>query len=920
MRTPLAFLALCLCFTLQGISQTIINKYAAVLNRPACSNDFEVDDAMDFNIGDTVLLIQMKGATIDSSNTTTFGTILNYNGAGNYEYNIIKAKAGNILTLLNEVTRQFDIPWGKVQLVKVPYFQNYTVTQSHSCAPWDGSKGGVFAITVGGTLTLNDAIDVTGKGFRAGDLVYYTNTPCSESSFKLSSDPSTTGALKGEGIFVNTYTTTHGRGANANGGGGGNTHNGGGGGGANGGAGGNGGNESQICVPPIVNGGIGGFALNYSTSANKIFLGGGAGAGHANNAQGGVGGDGGGLVLIKSGSIEGNNNLIIADGITAIPCLGECWDGQAGGGAGGTVLIEAGSVSSWFNVSAKGGKGADLHITNPTVGRAGPGGGGGGGVFWYNSGINPPASSINVTGGERGVCADLNNDPWGSTHGQNGVVQNGLILPPFTDSFDLDPLVVNFSQTADTSCLSLNFIDATLSNAGITSWEWFMNGTVFGTTSSSSYTFPSPGVYQVKLIVVDLNGCTDSITKTVNITTPNFAFVSNDTTTCAGQAVTLVAGGGIHYSWSPANTLSNPNSSSTIATPFVTTVYTVAVSDSNGCIDYDSVVVTVLAGPSLDAGNDTTVCEGATLNLQGTASGSFVWKPGTFVSDSTILNPQITVVTRTVLRLEGVAPNGCSGSDSIIIDVHPPRTMGVDPPNYSLCMGDSLQLQASGGDLYTWAPSSSISQGSGPVVTVFPTHDETFYVTIMDTTCGDTQTVAVDIFIEVAPELVVTKSNDINCEEGSAQLAAIGAYKYTWSPPTFLNDISIPNPITSTRVPMWYHVVGETLNGCKSRDSVFVDVDFTAGNVLFVPTAFTPNNDGINDCFRIVFGAIPKSFYLAIYNRFGEIVHESHDIKDCWNGSFKGMHQPVGTFFYYYRITTESCGELFNKGDVHLLR
>ena len=72
-------------------------------------------------MGDTVLLIQMKGAVIDTTNTPAFGTVIDYKNAGNYEYNYVKSKSGNIIELKNKLTRQYNIPLGKVQLIRVPY-------------------------------------------------------------------------------------------------------------------------------------------------------------------------------------------------------------------------------------------------------------------------------------------------------------------------------------------------------------------------------------------------------------------------------------------------------------------------------------------------------------------------------------------------------------------------------------------------------------------------------------------------------------------------------------------------------------------------------------------------------------------------------------------------------------------------------
>jgi len=72
----------------------------------------------------------MKGAVIDSNNTSAFGTITDYKSAGNYEFNYIKAKSGNIIELKNKLTRSYEIPVGKVQLIRVPYYQKVTITST----------------------------------------------------------------------------------------------------------------------------------------------------------------------------------------------------------------------------------------------------------------------------------------------------------------------------------------------------------------------------------------------------------------------------------------------------------------------------------------------------------------------------------------------------------------------------------------------------------------------------------------------------------------------------------------------------------------------------------------------------------------------------------------------------------------------
>lgn len=86
----------CGCVTSTSV---IINDYTPVLGLNPCTNTLTVENATAYNVGDTVLLIQMKGAVIDSTNTAAFGTITDYKNSGNYEYNYVKSKTGNIIEL-----------------------------------------------------------------------------------------------------------------------------------------------------------------------------------------------------------------------------------------------------------------------------------------------------------------------------------------------------------------------------------------------------------------------------------------------------------------------------------------------------------------------------------------------------------------------------------------------------------------------------------------------------------------------------------------------------------------------------------------------------------------------------------------------------------------------------------------------------
>ena len=160
----------------------VINSYTEVLAYDICTNSFTVADAVSYNAGDTVLLIQMMGAVIDTSNTSAFGIVLDYKNAGNYEMNFIASVSGNKIALRNKLTRSYDIPEGKVQLIRVPYIKVTNYVGEFTCMSWDGSKGGVLVLN-SDTVDLKDDIDVSGKGFRRAVQDISPSLTCSENNY-----------------------------------------------------------------------------------------------------------------------------------------------------------------------------------------------------------------------------------------------------------------------------------------------------------------------------------------------------------------------------------------------------------------------------------------------------------------------------------------------------------------------------------------------------------------------------------------------------------------------------------------------------------------------------------------------------------------------------------------------------------------
>jgi uncharacterized repeat protein (TIGR01451 family) len=474
-------------------ANSVINYYSAVTNIQNGANVIvtvtdinNLDDvaglyaSVDLSPGDKIMLYQAQGAefTLPVSNSSSYGEF-SLNEAGRYEIHEVVAVSGNDITLgeqgnlctADQIIYSFDAT--ETQVVRIPQFEDLTINGgvTISATPWNGSIGGVVAIDVNGTLTLNGSIDVTGQGFRGG-VLENSSSPAGQDRPNYFYPNQADGAEKGEGIigFQAEYDAAggrYGRGAPANGGGGGNGHNAGGGGGANGGdisgwngqgnpnlsdanwsqawdidgtltsattstGGGRGGytygssDQNALTTAPgnatwggnnrRERGGLGGRPVPFDV-AGRLFFGGGGGAGDGNNNQGSNGGAGGGLVFVIADTITGTGT-VVADGNQGEDTQGGGNnDAPGGGGAGGTVVIAANALSG-ITLSADGGVGGDqLPINNENEG---PGGGGGGGVIAVSGG----AVTTSAAGGVNGITQSTALTeflPNGATMGASGL-------------------------------------------------------------------------------------------------------------------------------------------------------------------------------------------------------------------------------------------------------------------------------------------------------------------------------------------------------------------------------------------------------------------------------------------------------------------------------------------------------------------
>ena len=904
----------------------VVNIYTEVLAYNICTNQITVANDSGYFIGDTVLLIQMKGAVIDTSNTAAFGTILDYKNAGNYEFNYISQKTGNVLTFKNKLTRSYDIPDGVVQLVRVPKYKAGYFNGGLTCNEWDGTKGGVLAIFSTISLISEENIDVSGKGFKGGTgyNAVYSSSTCNQNNYFYPGS-SQFAAFKGESIGSLSQNYSKGKGSFAGGGGGGNSHNAGGGGGGNGGAGGFGGYQTDSCgTAPFDNRGIGGKNLLYNSNADKIFLGSGGGAGHIDNANSLIphGGSGGGIVIIITDDLFVPDKGILSNGFDARFCYStDCNDGIAGGGSGGTVLLMFSQIIDSVTIDTRGGNGENVLGGIVPGGRPGPGGGGGGGVFYLNKNSFPANVKYIADGGNNGVIVQDANNAWGATKGNTGISFFDLVFPVDTVLFVPNIDSVRIDDTLN-YCNNVLFKGLGYTNTyPVISWQWYFGDGGTASTQNAIHNYGAVGNYNVKLIVTDVNGCKDSISTIVNTAGPMPANAGADTTVCATglTSIALNGTGTGSYLWLPAAVLNNNTTQNPIATIDTTTIFYLTISNGTGCSGKDTVTITVNKNPIVKTLADTSICKNATLILSTIGAVSYNWSPGIYVSDSTIASPQYADSVSRILIVTGTGANGCKAADTINVNVKTPVTF-IAPQDKTTCTGKSVQLNGNNGNgfQYLWAPPFYLSNVNIKNPVANPPFSMAYTVTITDNTCNSDSSFVVNVTVLPLPLVKATKSNDVNCNKPFAQLNGTGADYYTWSPGATLNNAGIANPIANPVVTTKYIVTGTDNTGCENTDSITVIAGF-GNNGILLPNSFSPNNDGINDCFGIRYYRDVKDLTFIIYNRYGIKVFETSNAAQCWDGNYKGQKADPGNYVYYISAGT-LCGPVAKKGNIMLIR
>ena len=531
-------------------------------------------------------------------------------------------------------------------------------------------------------------------------------------------------------------------------------------------------------------------------------------------------------------------------------------------------------------------------------------------------------------------------------------------LPAFFPSYFYDPITISGA------CQSLTIVFSIGNTNGISSVKWDFGDPPSGTNNysnslTSTHTYATPGDYTAQLIVLKTNGCiNDTMFKTFHAG-PFNASLGNDTSICTGDSLILKAtSSGAINTWSNGANggtltvkqagkywltekqgsctasdtilvgilqlpvfslgkdtticqsqlltltapLAYPNAFYSWSTGVTTQAinvgsagkYWLELKDQYGCKNRDTIAVNIQPLPVFYLGQDTTICKGNILVLAATLpNSSYNWNTGSTGNSIQVSQPGIYWLDAT--------QNTCTARDSINVTVNIPPVVSIGNDT-TLCENTALILDAgNSGATYLWN-NKSLSQQ-------FPVSKEGIYwVKVTSNGCSSADTISISYnklpVFTLGPDQLICEGISITLDPRYYNAS------YLWQ------DGSAGSSYTATKEGVYYVNVTNTCG--STSDTITIRKGLCK---IKVPNAFTPNNDGANDIFKVSGTESITGFHLQVYDRFGLLIFDTKNKYEGWNGSYKGQAEPSGTYVYIveYRDRDEKTSNIL-KGSFILIR
>jgi gliding motility-associated-like protein len=479
------------------------------------------------------------------------------------------------------------------------------------------------------------------------------------------------------------------------------------------------------------------------------------------------------------------------------------------------------------------------------------------------------------------------------------------------------------------------FTDSSIANVfWKRNWNLGTGPVVGSATVGKNYT--SPGTYTVSLAEWTTNGCVDSTKRTFTLYGPVADFDLAPPLICKGASITFnIKDTSDVFTWHwdfgdgqdtvALSPISHPyNVHPPGGTTNVTLVYWSKDSTCPQTKIYPVSIHQVISDFKRNneiSMADTAHCLGVRdtfINIS-TAATTYGWSFGDGAT-STLFSPGHQYTAPGTYSVELNIRDNVTGCVDTLI-----KKMYIFPPANGMAVGDSVckgqsgQLSASGGTTYTWSPAANLSCANCQNPSSSATASLTYTVIVGDVN-GCRDTVTTPYYVQQPPPTQTWSTSIVVGQTATLPGDAGVGYTYTWTPVTDLSCTNCASPVSSSTVDIVYTETLADVMGCFTAQSTFT-VEVKPLSSVDVPTAFTPNGDGVNDVVYVAGWGIKKLNYFKIFNRWGELVFETDDITVGWDGTYKGVPQNTETYVYEVSVLPYIDNKpLTKKGAVKLLR
>ena len=504
------------------------------------------------------------------------------------------------------------------------------------------------------------------------------------------------------------------------------------------------------------------------------------------------------------------------------------------------------------------------------------------------------------------------------------------------DTIKVDRIDAGFTSSLQTVCgytrVVLNDTSNVFFGTSLIKWDFGDGNT--GTGANVNHDYFISGTYQVQMIIVGVSGCTDTITKSIIIQVNSLPLVTiaAPVVKCTGNEVifssVIQSTDPITFTqWRISNGVNSvgPVLNYTFALPGTYTVRFIA-GTANGCFDTAFHTIQINPSPIVSASANVTICLGNSTQLTATGANQYQWSPFQGLSCNTCPNPVATPTVTTPYFVTGTNTFGCSVVATTVVTVIQPFNMTVSP-NDTICIGQSANLLASGATRYSWSPTQNLNNAniSNPVAN--PSVTTSYRVVGYDGFNCFTDTAFVVVAVGKYP--TVSLGPDLTLSTGTIHplntVIQNGPIRsWLWTPSTELSCTTCALPSAVIKKNINYIVNVKNIYGCEAADTIQIKV-FCEDTQVFVPNAFTPDGDGINDVLMVRGKGIVSVKFFRIFNRWGELIFEKsnfppNNLSFGWNGKIRGVSGPPDVFVYTAEVVCENGTTFIYKGNTSIIK